>query len=76
MKKSPSVSLPLVVSAVACLLTGCGLAETTAVAASDAKSAAEEAKQGKEMEAKVQRDIDAAQQAAADQRAKAEAETQ
>ena len=76
MKKSPSVSLPLVVSAVAWLLTGCGLAETTAVAASDAKSAAEEAKQGKEMEAKVQRDIDAAQQTAADQRAKAEAETQ
>ena len=55
-------------------LAGCGLAETTTVAASEAKSAAEQAKQGKELEAKVQRDIDAAQKTAADERAKAEAE--
>lgn len=54
------------------LLTGCGLAETTAVAASEANTAAEQVKQGKELEAKVQNDIDAAQQEAADARAKVE----
>ena len=42
------------------LLTGCGLAETTAVAATQAEAAAEQVKQGKKMEEKVQRDIDAA----------------
>ena len=65
---------PMIALAAALLMSGCGLAETTAVAASEAEAAAEQAKQGKEMEAKVQRDIDAAQKTAADQRAKAEAE--
>jgi hypothetical protein len=55
------------------LFTGCGLAETTAVAASEAVGC-RRGQAGKELEAKVQRDIDAAQQAAADARAKAEAE--
>ena len=68
--------LALAVTAASLLFTGCGLAETTAVAASEAETAAEQVKQGKELEAKVQRDIDAAQQAAADARAKAEAESQ
>jgi hypothetical protein len=67
---------PLIALTAALLMSGCGLAETTAVAASEAESAAEQAKQGKELEAKVQRDIDAAQKTAADQRAKAEAETE
>ena len=57
-------------------LTGCGLAETAAVATSEAETAAEQAKRGKEMEAKVQRDIEAAQQVAADARAKAEAHSE
>ena len=66
----------MIALAAALLMSGCGLAETTAVAASEAETAAEQAKQGKEMEAKVQRDIDAAQKTAADQRAKAEAEAE
>jgi hypothetical protein len=72
-----NLRLALAATAVGLLFTGCGLAETTAVAASEAESSAEQAKQGKELEAKVQRDIDAAEKAAADARAKAEeAETQ
>lgn len=58
------------------LLTGCGLAETTAVAATQAEAAAEQAKEGKKLEEKVQHDIDAANQAAADARAKAEEATE
>ena len=64
----------IIALAAALLMSGCGLAETTAVAASEAEAAAEQAKQGKELEVKVQRDIDAAQKTAADERAKAEAE--
>ena len=48
----------------------------SAVAANEAELAAEQARQGKELEAKVQRDIDAAQKTAADARAKTEAETE
>ena len=58
------------------LLAGCGLAETGAVAVTEAKAAADQAKQGKELEAKVQRDIEAAQKTAADQRAAAEEQNQ
>ena len=54
------------------LLTGCGLAETTAVAATQAEAAAAQAKEGKKLEEKIQRDIDATNQAAADAREKAE----
>ena len=66
----------LIVLTATLLMSGCGLAETTVGAASDAEAAAEQAKQGKEMEAKVQRDIDAAQKTAADARTKAEAENE
>ena len=62
--------------AVAVLLTGCGLAETTAVAATEAEAAAQQAKEGKKLEEKVKRDIDAANQTAADARKTAEAENQ
>lgn len=48
------------------LLGGCGLAETSATAATEAKAAAEQAKEGKKLEDKVQRDIQAAEQARAD----------
>ena len=75
MKLSPVVTLRqcIAAAAVSLSLAGCGLAETSAVAASQGASAAEQAKQGKEMEEKVQRDIDAAEQVAADARKKAEA---
>jgi len=58
------------------LLAGCGLAETTAVTATQAEAAAEQARQGKEMQEKVERDIEAASQAAADARTKVEEENQ
>ena len=54
------------------LLAGCGLAETGATAAAEAKAAAEQAKQGKELEEKVRRDVDAAQKAQAEALSKAE----
>ena len=74
MKTSIASSLRLVfLAAASALLLGCGLAETTAVAASEAATAAEQAKQGKELEDKVRRDVAAAQQTAVDERAKAEA---
>jgi hypothetical protein len=78
MRKSNRVRLASAAIAIAFagLLGGCGLAETTAVAASEAATAAEQVKQGKELEAKVQRDIEAAQQAAADARDRIEAEGQ
>ena len=59
---------------VAAMLAGCGLAETGATAAAEAKAAAEQAKEGKKLEEKVKRDLDAAQQAQADQLKKAEEE--
>jgi hypothetical protein len=75
MKTSAFVS-GLAVFAASAMLAGCGLAETGAVAATQGASAADQVKQGKEAEAKVQRDIEAAQKAAADQRAAAEAQGQ
>ena len=61
-------------TAASLLLAGCGLAETTAVATTEAATAAEQAKKGKELEDKVKADIAAAQQTAADARAKADAD--
>lgn len=57
-------------------LAGCGLAETTATAAAEAEAAAQQAKQGKALEEKVQRDIAAAQATAAGSIDKAEQESQ
>ncbi len=54
------------------LLAGCGLAETSATAVTEAKAASEQAKEGKELESKVQRDIEASEQARADALKKAE----
>jgi hypothetical protein len=74
MKTSPLVSLRLALAAAATsiLLAGCGLAEVGASAAAGGASAVEQAKQAKEIEDKVKRDLEAAQQAQADARAKAE----
>ena len=55
------------------LLSGCGVAETASVAATEAEAAAEQVKEGKKMEQKVQDDIAAAQQAELDARRAAEA---
>ena len=63
----------LTVLALAVALSGCGLAETAATAATQGAAAAEQAKQGQELEAKVKRDLEAAQQAAKQQLDVAEA---
>ncbi len=75
-KRSPLVDsrLALAAVAVAFVLTGCGLTETTAVTVAQAESAAQQVKEGKKLEEKVQKDIEAAQAAAAQQRANAEAQ--
>ena len=70
------MKLSLVAIAAAGLLTGCGLAETTTVAASEAAANAEAVKHGKEAEEKVKRDIEAAEKAAKEARDKAEAATE
>lgn len=59
---------------IAAMLSGCGLAETGATAAAEGKAAAEEAKQGKALEDKVKRDLDAAQQTESDRLKKADQE--
>jgi len=63
----------LSVLALAIALSGCGLAETAATAATQGAAAAEQAKQGQELEAKVKRDLEAAQQAGKQQLEAAEA---
>ena len=62
----------LVALAAAALLSGCGLAETGAVAATQGETAAEQAKQAKETQAKVEKQIEEAEKAAAAQREAAE----
>jgi hypothetical protein len=62
----------LALACAALLLGGCGLADVGATAATEGASAAEQAKQGKALEAKVQKQVDDAQKAAADQLAAAE----
>jgi hypothetical protein len=63
----------LSVLALAVAISGCGLAETAATAATQGAAAAEQAKQGQELEARVRKDLDAAQQAARQQLDAAEA---
>ena len=58
--------------ATAWLLSGCGVAETAGVAATQAQSAAQQAKEGEELKQKVQDDIAAIQEHAADARAAAD----
>jgi hypothetical protein len=60
--------LPAALTAVL-LLSGCGVAETAAVAATEAEAAAENAKQAKETQAKIEAKLAEAQQASADARA-------
>ena len=58
----------LAVLALAGLLAGCGLAETGAAAAAGGVSKAEEARQAKQTEARIQQQIDAANAQAQQQR--------
>ncbi|HTX05264.1 MAG TPA: hypothetical protein VMD06_05510 [Steroidobacteraceae bacterium] len=58
------------------LLGGCGLAETGVSATAGAASEAQQAKEAKDTEAKVQQQINAAYQQDAARRKAAEAETQ
>jgi hypothetical protein len=57
----------------AALLAGCGLAETAATGAAAGASATEQAREAKATEQRVQKEIDAAQQAAAERREQADA---
>jgi hypothetical protein len=57
-------------------LAGCGLAETGITAAAGGASAAQDAKQAKDTEAKLQQQINAAYQEDAAQRKAAEAQAQ
>ena len=67
-------------SAAACLvmamLSGCGLADVGATAAAEGESAAQQAKEGKKLEDKVQKQIELDQQAAKEARDAAEAASQ
>ena len=55
------------------LVGGCGLAETAATGAATATTAAEQARDAKATEERVQKEIEAAQHAAANQREQADA---
>ncbi len=67
-------SLAIVVTVLA--LAGCGLAETGITAAAGGASAAQDAKQAKDTEAKLQQQINAAYQQDAAKRDAAEAQAQ
>jgi len=67
-------SLAIVVTVLA--LAGCGLAETGVTAAAGGASAAQDAKQAKDTEAKLQQQINAAYQQDAAKRNAAEAQAQ
>jgi hypothetical protein len=72
----PVKRLALATAAAALALTGCGLAETTAVTAAQAEAAVQQAKEGKKLEEKVQRDIAAAQAKTAESLKNAEAQSE
>ena len=63
----------LIPLALLAFLTGCGLAETASTTAAIAESEAEQARAAKETQKKIEQRLDAAQQAAAEQRKAAEA---
>ncbi len=65
------LALPLLVAS---LCAGCGLAGTAVATGAGATAELEEAKQAKQTEDRVKRELDAAQQAAAQQRNDAEAQ--
>lgn len=74
MMRTLAKSLALLAAVLA--LAGCGLVETGATAAAGGESAAQQAKQAKETEAKLQQQINAAYQEDAARRKAAEAQAQ
>jgi hypothetical protein len=74
MMRTLTKSLAIVVTVLA--LASCGLAETGVTAAAGGASAAQDAKQAKDTEAKVQQQINAAYQEDAAKRKAAEAQAQ
>jgi hypothetical protein len=73
MPRSVLLAAILVVGA---MLGGCGLAQTSTAVAAGGASEVEQARQAQQTEARVQRQLDAAYQQAADQRRTAEGEVQ
>jgi hypothetical protein len=67
---------PLILLSLMLYLTGCGVAETGAAAATEAAAKAEEVRQGLKTEAQFRQRLDAATQQAADQRNAADAAAQ
>lgn len=63
MTKRVSIAL---LAASALVLAGCGAAETASVTAAQAELAAEQVEEGKKLQAKVEDEVAAAQQATAD----------
>jgi hypothetical protein len=70
----PKSVLLTAILAAGAMLGGCGLAETTTAVAAGGASQAEQVRQAKQTEARVQKQLDAAYQQAADQRRAAEGE--
>jgi hypothetical protein len=70
------MSKALILIAACFCVTACGLAETGAAEAAAAESKAQELKQAKETEARIQQQVGAANQQAAEQRQRAEADGQ
>jgi hypothetical protein len=71
-----ALAKPLVIMVAVLALAGCGLAETGVTAAAGGASAAQDAKQAKDTEAKLQQQINAAYQQDAANRKAAEAQAQ
>jgi hypothetical protein len=71
-----TLAKPLVIVVTVLALAGCGLAETGVTAAAGGASAAQDAKQAKDTEAKLQQQINAAYQQDAANRKAAEAQAQ
>jgi hypothetical protein len=71
-----TLAKPLAIVVTALALAGCGLAETGVTAAAGGASAAQDAKQAKDTEAKLQQQINAAYQQDAANRKAAEAQAQ
>jgi hypothetical protein len=72
----PRSVLLTVILVVGVMLGGCGLAETGTAVAAGSASEAEQVRQAKQTEARVQKQLEAAYQQAADQRRAAESATQ
>jgi hypothetical protein len=71
-----SITLVTTTMLLGAMLTGCGLAETGAVAAAGGASQVKQAREAKQTEARVQKQLDAAMQVDAEHRHAAEADSQ